>query len=417
MDNLSMNKQGIHSSFTIVSREQELNKASTSIGSHDKVKGNKSQFEEGGKLNSFESSIDVDIQEKLLKQQFQDGRGRYDSKHSSLKDDRVPLSILQNGKLNQEIFPSIIPPAKHTVSTTTTNSSVWENPGSPRLFPSKLTSFNDLLKISSTMEVPTNLHIAFAGDSLTRYQYLSFVHFLKFGENNPDEVPNIVSSSQYATWYEFFKQTNMNLQPEEQCDCFRPEGHKMPWMIENRYFRDSVHNNSVSFLQKFGSKFTFKSNWNHSDVHKKHELLHKEEDNHYVIDTLSWPEFITDFVAKLEPKPLYFVFNEGIHFHRDFLSRKIRRQIIRAIKDSGMISVYKTTTKYRDHGIEVNDIIENTAIRDYELDFCKRADYCLDLSWTWMVPPDYYADYAHFIEPVYSWQNLQLFDLLHSAQK
>eukprot|EP00978_Attheya_sp_CCMP212_P011719 scaffold29054_cov43-Attheya_sp.AAC.2 len=50
----------------------------------------------------------------------------------------------------------------------------------------------------------------------------------------------------------------------------------------------------------------------------------------------------------------------------------------------------------------------------YERDICALADYCLDLSWTWLVPDYLYADRAHFFEPVYTWFNIELLSLLSS---
>eukprot|EP00557_Chaetoceros_sp_GSL56_P010436 CAMPEP_0176481224 /NCGR_PEP_ID=MMETSP0200_2-20121128/2704_1 /TAXON_ID=947934 /ORGANISM="Chaetoceros sp., Strain GSL56" /LENGTH=248 /DNA_ID=CAMNT_0017877411 /DNA_START=699 /DNA_END=1445 /DNA_ORIENTATION=+ len=217
---------------------------------------------------------------------------------------------------------------------------------------------------------------------------------------------------QHSTWCNFYNFTTSKLAPYEQCDCFRPEGHKMPLMMENRYFHDPLRNNSLSFFQKFGHKFTFKSNWNVSDVHNVHDLITREDQLNFQLETEDWPYFIRNFVEKLNPKPTFFVFNEGIHAHRDFTNKKVRRQIVRALRESGMIGVYKTTTKYRLHNITNNNIMETSMIRDYELDFCKKVDLCLDLSWTWHVPMDYYSDYAHFKEPVYSWQNIQLMELL-----
>ena len=313
------------------------------------------------------------------------------------------------------VRPPFLPSSAATADAKHISTWVHNYTSGSGLFPSKINSFDDLLELEPNLEVPTNLHLIFAGDSLSRYQYLSLSHFLKYGKFvDPDAVPNMMKEKDFGTWLDFFRETNKILQPEEQCDCFRPEGHKMSLMMENRYFMDKKLNNSVSFVQKFGHKFTFKSNWNYADVHEKHDFITTEKENDYVIETMDWAQFISDFVANLEPKPLYFIFNEGIHPHKDFSSRKIRRQIIRAIKENGMISVYKTTTKYRDHGIEVNGIIEDEAVRDYERDFCERADFCLDLSWTWMVPPSFYSDYAHFVAPVYTWQNLQLFDVLNN---
>lgn len=281
-------------------------------------------------------------------------------------------------------------------------------------FPSEISSFEDLLGIDTNFSsIPRNLHIAFAGDSLTRYQYLSLAYFFKYGQwIDPDEIPNMMIEKQHSTWRNFYNFTKSKLAPYEECDCFRPEGHKMPLMMENRYFYDPIRNNSISFFQKFGHKFSFKSNWNVSNVHNSHELITQEGQLDFQLETQDWPFFIRNFVAKLDPKPTFFMFNEGIHPHRDFTNKKVRRQIVRALRDSGMIGVYKTTTKYRLHNITNNNIMETSMIRDYELDFCKKVDLCLDLSWTWHVPMEYYSDYAHFKEPIYSWQNIQLMELL-----
>ena len=319
----------------------------------------------------------------------------------------------------------------HDRDTSPTGSRIWMNPvnssstsntiyhinaTSTASFPKSIASFDDLLlNINTTMAVPENLHIALAGDSITRYQYISLVYFLKFGKwIDPDDVPNMVREKHHDSWSNFYEFTKDKLHPFEQCDCFRPEGHKMAMMNENRYFKDPIRNNSVSYFQKFGHKFAFKSQWNYSDVNNEHELVTKEEDLSYVSETLSWPEFITNFVANLDPKPNVFIFNQGIHPTTDFRTRSMRRLIVNAIKDSGMISIYKTTTKYRDHNITNNGINETDAIREYEEDFCEKADYCLDLSWTWNVPATHYCDYAHFVDPVYSWFNVQLLELLAS---
>jgi hypothetical protein len=304
----------------------------------------------------------------------------------------------------------------------------WENPlneiehnmqqrGS---FPREISSFADLLNNIGTnsLSIPRNIHIAFAGDSLTRYQYLSLAHFFKYGQwIDPDEVPNMTIEKQHSTWHNFYNFTKGKLAPYEECDCFRPQGHKMALMMENRYFFDPSRNNSISFFQKFGHKLSFKSNWNVSHVHNPHDLITEEDQLKFQLETQEWPYFIRNFVAKLDPKPTYFVFNEGIHPHRDFTNKKVRRQIVRALKDSGIIGVYKTTTKYRLHNITNNNITETSMIRDYELDFCKKVDLCLDLSWTWLVPIEYYSDYAHFKEPIYTWQNIQLMELLKIDKK
>lgn len=406
--------------------KQFMNMASPGFGSiHSNLK--RVKYYEMSDSEALDQSKSIEMasqylgtKEHLLEQTSLKGRVQSNDQIATNSiQHRIPLDESRSFHSNNGIHDSR---ESHNTTTTTTElptGTQWQNSypanTSTNAFPNKFSSLDELLSMKPFIKPPQHLHLVFAGDSLTRYQYLSLVYFLKFDELiNPTEVPNMVREKEHATWFEFFKFTNAKLKPYEQCDCFRPEGHKMPLMLENRYFYDPDHNNSISFIQKFGHKFTFKSNWNATDVHNEHKFIRKEEENDYVIDTLDWPELITDFISKLDPKPRYFVFNQGIHPHRDFTTRKNRRQIIRAIKESGMVSIYKTTTKYRDHDIEVNEINETTVIRDYEIDFCNRADYCIDSSWTWMVSPNYYSDYAHFVEPIYAWQNVQLFDVINS---
>ena len=59
-----------------------------------------------------------------------------------------------------------------------------------------------------------------------------------------------------------------------------------------------------------------------------------------------------------------------------------------------MISIYKTTTKWKGAKTAENEL--------YEQQICKLTDYCLDLSWTFLLPDYLYTDRAHFYEPVYT---------------
>ena len=101
-----------------------------------------------------------------------------------------------------------------------------------------------------------------------------------------------------------------------------------------------------------------------------------------------------------------FIFNSGIWADNvDFMDPNDRRDIIKAISDAGMISVYKTTTK--------NSVEKDGSRADYEVEFCRIADYCFDLSWTYQIPDDdHRIDTVHFNEPIYSVFNVQLLDLL-----
>jgi hypothetical protein len=64
---------------------------------------------------------------------------------------------------------------------------------------------------------PQNLRIAFIGDSLTRFQYMSLVYYLKTGNWNA----NFFDSHRFKGKNEFIDYTIDAMQPNEHCDCYR----------------------------------------------------------------------------------------------------------------------------------------------------------------------------------------------------
>ena len=168
-----------------------------------------------------------------------------------------------------------------------------------------VTNFNEVLdKIDTNITVPSNLNIMMVGDSVTRYQYLSLVHFLQFGKwVDPTSVPNMVWEKTHPSWNDFYNYTNSLLEPFEQCDCFRNSA-SANVIFENRYFLQPSRNNSVSYIQKFDARFPFKSQWNVTDIHKQHELVRNQTDLRFdVYRESKWTEFIRNFGANMNPKP------------------------------------------------------------------------------------------------------------------
>ena len=187
--------------------------------------------------------------------------------------------------------------------------SMWSDNGLQRELVN-LSNFNQIMEsIDTNIPVPSNLNIMMVGDSLTRYQYLSLVHFLQYGKwVDPESNPNMVWIHSHPSWIDFFITTKSLLEPFEQCDCFRPAYRKV-WLtpdkiFENRFFLQPSRNNSVSYIQKFGSQFVFKSQWNVTDIHNQHELVRNETDLDYgVYQEKKWTEFIRNFAANMNPKP------------------------------------------------------------------------------------------------------------------
>jgi len=106
----------------------------------------------------------------------------------------------------------------------------------------------------------------------------------------------------------------------------------------------------------------------------------------------------------LQPRPSIFVFNQGLWGSNKLEDPKLQRDIVHSLKDCGIKSVYKTTTRW----IDQND----TSLLDYEKQLCNLTDYCFDLSWTGLLPSSFYWDRAHFLPICYSWMNVKLLKLL-----
>ncbi len=87
-----------------------------------------------------------------------------------------------------------------------------------------------------------NRHVVFVGDSVTRYQYLSFAHFLskkqymwRYGQG-PEHC--LALEGEWNSWSTFYREGNARIAnatdgiAEEICDCYRADNGN--WAIENR---------------------------------------------------------------------------------------------------------------------------------------------------------------------------------------
>ena len=91
------------------------------------------------------------------------------------------------------------------------------------------------------------LSIAFVGDSVTRYQYLSLVAYLKTGDWVDDD-PIMWEKLHAGGWRNFYNYSHHFLSPYEACDCYRPDKLRPIRIYENRYYREGRHR--VYYLQK-----------------------------------------------------------------------------------------------------------------------------------------------------------------------
>jgi hypothetical protein len=122
------------------------------------------------------------------------------------------------------------------------------------LWPSLACSNADLVQSASKhgAKRPSGLRLAFVGDSLTRYQYLSLVYYLRHGQWDEDgNYPNMAAEMPFQRdWSSFYMYTNTILHPWEWCDCFRNNPLNVSVMCENRYYMDAEHDNYVYMMMK-----------------------------------------------------------------------------------------------------------------------------------------------------------------------
>jgi hypothetical protein len=261
---------------------------------------------------------------------------------------------------------------------------------------------------------PTKLRLVMIGDSLTRYQYLSLAYFLRTSTwyNSSSEGPDIFShrGMETSTWSALHNYTTQLMRPNERCDCHRPPRmvsktrRHLAKHIENRYFMDDGRDNMLVYLQAYGHM---------SPIHGRVPAViamqnisafhfeHKPTKSTWWYD--DWEHCVTDYVAKLEPKPTHVIFNAGIWNH-NFSIPGVGRKIAQALNESGIIGIWKTTT-YQAGGIPLAN--ESDALMSAL--FHPRV---LDSSWTSKVKPQLYWDTFHFLEPVYRAQNEDMLELV-----
>lgn len=258
-----------------------------------------------------------------------------------------------------------------------------------------------------------DLSIVFMGDSLSRYQYLGLVNYLRNLEwiEPTKVVDNPIFTESFGGWTEAYLKTNEMLAPYENCDCWRNQG-KFNWkymdhITENRFYMDTENNNNIGYIQKFG-KIDARWSWSpdqvHEDKYERNGVKIDESEVHH-IGNGDWATAIREYISQIAPKYKVLVFSQGF-WPNELLDEKVQQDIFDAIEESGMISVYKTLTK--------KQMENDTTVNELDQKLCAKAHICYDNSWTGKVPPNMYHDNLHFNEPVYRLLNSQLLELLES---
>ena len=264
---------------------------------------------------------------------------------------------------------------------------------------------------------PTDLRIAFIGDSISRHHYQSLAYFLQWGRWNEDfslqRVAPIYNTNGKRDDVLYNNTTRLII--GDQCDCFPgDEGSKRKWAYlktyaHNRYF---LHDdNLLVYIAKMGDMALARGHWDVTDVHQSHELAVGPEPYTWQYD---WDKVIRHHLANLRPKPEYVVLNAGLWRHNDLTKQRVRQGIQQALKDTNMTGIYRTTTfmvgqNYTD---DPNDYHHGN-----DGDMCRDIQFCMNVSWTAGLASEYYVDSAHFVDSVNNKMAMQLLELIAELKK
>lgn len=280
---------------------------------------------------------------------------------------------------------------------------------------------------------PCHLNIVFMGDSISRYQYVSLVHFLRFNNTwiESTDSPNMVVAQTFLDhnesgghWSHYYQQSMARLAPFENCDCFR-NGKNYQQVTENRYFYDPTRNNTITYVQAFGS-MPIHGHWMDPVEAARAPLHELVQGNSYDTNRTTtqqdeipllgpmptvlpykweggWEFVIESHISKIQPEVL--ILNAGKWPNQFHLPES--RESLRNATQMAQIPrvIWKTTTASK--GAKYTAIESGT-----DHDMCEIME-CFNVSgWTKMVPPSLYPDIHHFYEPVYRKLNEELFSFL-----
>ena len=292
--------------------------------------------------------------------------------------------------------------------------------------------------------IPTNVNIVFIGDSISRYQYLSLVYFLRYGRwFEPDlEKNNLVNEKSFISPFhndhygEFYFQSSRLLQPYELCDCYKYQKYMDSditnnnnrtgandigkYIIENRYYHDPTLNNTITFIHAYGHSNVIHGRIPAEDVydidqwdwHKKEKRLIEHKHTKPIWEYEDWSHVIKNYISNINPQPEHLILNAG-QWKNSFgpatnSSMETTTALLNSLQNDlnpEQTTAYWKTTSYKRNGIIMNN--DNNVVTT-DLYMCEVLGNCLDISWTSNVHPDLYWDDVHFYEPVYRIMNEQM---------
>lgn len=314
-------------------------------------------------------------------------------------------------------------PAKWTNSTASTAkpTSLGKETNIPSPAPTKLSTNDtakeslDLLKFGFRVKNdarPRGLRMAFMGDSVTRYQYVSLAFFLHTGHWYPPKKidPHIVNEHTYGTYQAFFEGSTTTLRPYERCDCYRPEGEMLEFIdtvTENRYYWEPTRDNVLVYINAYGHVSHPHGRYHPEDALKgipDFQYVHDDYSrDQYKWMTNDWGWIVRNHLGKLDPPLTHIVFNAGIWPNNFGTNQTAREDLLQALDETNITGIWKTTSVHVWGGPWPGANVTDDAM-------CPLFRDCINITWTGKVWGEYSYDGIHYMEPIYRIINEELLE-------
>jgi hypothetical protein len=307
---------------------------------------------------------------------------------------------------------------------------------------------------SPILQLINGVRVAFVGDSVTRFQSLSLMHYMHTGYWITDEMkPNFLTDvkeqkkdwgfsswnevADYTTLYFSGLVTNTYSSPTTDdafrsqyfltCDCYKVENFTLRNLVYNHFYYDPCRGNAVYNIGKYG----------HATFHG-HYRPSQATNNPYNVSLLmtpfqweyeSWSSFIINYLALLQPSPKYVIINAGLWARHGLDQVGVFSEIRQALDLVNMTGIYKTTTSSKlegfrqgmklpvaesmNHSLSADTYFVNYKKYDHDAIGCETLHHCLSSHWTrYIKGPLHYVDNVHFQPHIYTLLNEQVLDLL-----
>eukprot|EP01041_Mallomonas_annulata_P013583 gene13583-28840_t len=191
-----------------------------------------------------------------------------------------------------------------------------------------------------------NKRLVFIGDSLTRYQYLNFVHFL-YTNSWFSPHPRSELEHEWESWDAFFKGTSARTGCYEICDCHRNSSHMGH---ETRHYHDPANNISIHFFLWLPPYISVKgflkiplSNEYYNICISGNET-EKNDTFHYSHNNIV--SFLNTIIRPLSPDAI--IINQGFWMHTQLREGKNFHVFAKTLSEITLLPIWKTTTAVKD---------------------------------------------------------------------